>query len=1392
MKKPIVLSLAVLMALSAIGASPAAADRQAEQGQLKMQKVRNVFTSQSAPVAMATRKNNHGAPVKVASDFEGRKFIAAVIYADSWADMSITRVPYGLYELTVESDGVKKEAKYTEMSRDWMGGAIKRGHFYGIRNLNMFGSLTGVATSDIKIADWTKVSEYMSDDPSYDKLPTAMAYSAADGDVYGIFYNYDLTGLNTVRFNTRSLSAELIDRFPGKFNVVAMASAPDGYLYLINLDGDLYRFDATKSELKKIGNTGVNVSAYSQSMTWDSRSNSFVWAAVTPTFKGLYSVDPECGAATIIKRLSDGEQIVCLYPLDNDAAQGAPAAPVGLEWKFSSPGADNGSLSLRTPGAGKLTVRLDGKEMLSEVPVSANESKTISFDGLSNKTHHVSAVVKNDNGFSPIAESFQYVGLDEPLPVTDLVFSEDNGIAKLSWTAPSGGVEEGYINPDALYYTIVRIPDNVTVEDHWTSTSWQEQLPTGVRRYAYRVTPYNGAGKEGEPVLSNSIVYGNSYDMPYSEDFTSEGSFDVYTPIDGDGDGRSWSLNAYNKQITCSANSNGDSDDWVLTPKMNFEAGKIYRVTLHARNMWAGKPDNIAVGYCPGDKSGKDDIVRVKTVEINTPSMTLLDHYADFQVEQSGEYKIAIGLVTPQGQSDGGVFISPLKVDYLGLPSAPMAPADMTVIPDASRENKATVSFTAPTLTMDGKPLSGTLTANLYRDGDMSSPVVTASGIACGSDASVTDAGVPAAGNHTYTLRLANASGEGVPAVASAFIGIFAAPVEIPLVTADDVAFFTFIPVGFEESETDPEMHVATWGTPSLEVYHVNFSADKHEVYIASPLLRLDDESVYSLSFEHKSESFFDNSSSAKIDVMTGSEPKAESFTEKCFDYKLPAYTSSFSSQKGLIVAAKGGDRYIAFHIGGVSNGYLDYFLKNFTLTYEGSALAPDVVTDVEASSDLTSKITLKAPATDYAGRALKSLAKVEIYRNGSVMPVKTFENPEPGSALEWIDDNALLGKNSYFIVASNEYGRGNAVTVTSFIGFDSPEKVGDFAIVPEADNQHALVSWSAPRRGVNGGVIDEENLTYSLFRINTEATGNDDQIEVLLSGIRETSAIAPREASDRQTLNYYGVMAVTPQGVSEPVYDFTLLGKPYSLPFEESFADGQPETGLWLNCGNPNLGLQSMPTTDDILAYNGYEGESQDGDNGMLMFLNGGENEWLLPFCVLTPKVTVGSHMEPTVSFWLYKGNQSGDYSANPTLQIEASSDEVHYVDLGTVTWTETSPKWTRYEFPLTAFEGKEGTVIFRLTMTAGGYKDIVLLDTFRVDGHAGVGATAADKDSCKALGLKGAVLTRGASGRTVRMFTPDGKLIDSWPGDDRLHAASPGVYIIVIGDRPFKVAVR
>ena len=97
------------------------------------------------------------------SDFTNRTFGGALISADSWMDMWITEVPYGLYDFTVSADGISSNPTYTHMSADWMSGAVKRGRFYGIRNVNMMGALTGVVNSEIDMTEWAELRSEFAD-----------------------------------------------------------------------------------------------------------------------------------------------------------------------------------------------------------------------------------------------------------------------------------------------------------------------------------------------------------------------------------------------------------------------------------------------------------------------------------------------------------------------------------------------------------------------------------------------------------------------------------------------------------------------------------------------------------------------------------------------------------------------------------------------------------------------------------------------------------------------------------------------------------------------------------------------------------------------------------------------------------------------------------------------------------------------------------------------------------------------------------------------------------------------------------------------------------------------------------------------------------------------------
>ncbi len=1321
------------------------------------------------------------APVWVnAADFTNRQFGAALIYSDPWSNMQITEVPYGLYDFTIGTDGVTSAAKWTGMSENWMSGAVKRNRFYGIRNINMFGTLTGVATTVIEMNTYTQLSMTFADEPSFALLPSTMSYDFVTGDIYGVFYNADLTGQNWVRYNTLTLEPEIICPFNGRFNVVAMGTAADGKIYVINTDGDLYTVNRANSRVSLVGSTGVNVAAYTQAMAWDSESNTFLWIAVTTNGSALYSLNPAEPSAKLVKHLLNGEQTASLYFQTGNKAQGAPAAPSAPAWKFTSPGAADGNITMTVADAGTITVWLDGEAVKEDANVAAGSTVTIPFSGFDNRTHHVAAVVKNANGYSPVAESFQYVGYDVPLPVSDLKFTESNGTANLSWNAPAGGVEDGYIDPSKLYYKIYRLPDNVEVASRHTSVTFSETLPQTVRRYAYRVVACNGDAKMSEPATSNTVIYGESYDVPFTEDFSMDDPLETYTLVNAAEGSRGWSMNLNGSQPLL---ANGDRDNWILSPKIKLQSGTLYRLTVHMRNMWPTDPDWLTIGYANGNGSRIEDITTVKEIEVNTPSMTLLDHTVDFTVPADGEYKFGLGYTTPEGKG-GGVFIDRMSLDAVCKVTAPAAVTGLTVTPDPDRAPKATLAFTAPTKDIAGSNLSGKLTAMLYRDGK---PIGSKEGISTGTQATWIDETNPAPGNHTYAVRMKNASGEGADASADAFVGIFKAPFTDPLDTREALGYYSFKTLGFSDDPLNSAMQFPYWGDPCLEVSHDNQTEERHEMWVIFPYMEFDNETVYNISFERKHSVWGE----VKYEIVYGDSPEPEALNNKAFDIENPTGWDYERCEGLMVLTNNGGRKYAALHIVAPTKGYLYYYMRNLEIKSQGSSLAPNVVTELVATSDLTSKLSMKAPVIDYAGRTLSELDKVEVYRNGSALPVHTFTEPKPGELLEWTDNDAIQGSNSYFIVASNQNGRGNAVTVKSFIGYDVPVMPDGISIVPDADNQTATISWKRPERGVNGGVLNKDEMTFVLVRHFPNALNQDDQIKILKTGITGTNVTPEREPTDTQELLYYGIATVTPQGVSAPSIYFTILGKPYDLPFAEHFANGEASSSMWLNTGASNYGLQALPTNESTLDYNGYSATSQDGDKGMFLFLNGAYTENPIPFAVLSPKVSLANAVKPVLRLWLYKGNQSGNYETVPSLNIAASTDESTFVELAHEVWDQVSPKWVECIYPLDRFAGDPRALILQFVATAGGMNDVLLMDNLRIDEEASLDAIREDGGDCGAVGTRGGIVTRGADGCEVTVHTPAGTLVDAFTGNDTLRHYNTGIYIVSFKGQAFKVVV-
>ncbi|MDO9577986.1 MAG: carboxypeptidase regulatory-like domain-containing protein [Candidatus Cloacimonadales bacterium] len=101
-------------------------------------------------------------------------------------------------------------------------------------------------------------------------------------------------------------------------------------------------------------------------------------------------------------------------------------------------------------------------------------------------------------------------------------------------------------------------------------------------------------------------------------------------------------------------------------------------------------------------------------------------------------------------------------------PLAPGAPTNVTVTPNATGLLQATISWTCPTLQVNGDPLTDLDEMRVYRGEDL---IYTDTNPTIGAAGNYTDMSVPSAGQYTYKVVGSNDVGEGIPATVTVWVG---------------------------------------------------------------------------------------------------------------------------------------------------------------------------------------------------------------------------------------------------------------------------------------------------------------------------------------------------------------------------------------------------------------------------------------------------------------------------------------------------------------------------------------------------------------------------------------------------------------------------------------------
>ena len=161
-------------------------------------------------------------------------------------------------------------------------------------------------------------------------------------------------------------------------------------------------------------------------------------------------------------------------------------------------------------------------------------------------------------------------------------------------------------------------------------------------------------------------------------------------------------------------------------------------------------------------------------------------------------------------------------------------------------------------------------------------------------------------------------------------------------------------------------------------------------------------------------------------------------------------------------------------------------------------------------------------------------------------------------------DIYTVSGIGIYTAVAYNSGGRGKvSESVSIFVGEDIPKAPHNIKVLDELNAIH--LSWDKVSEfGVNGQFVNPDNVKYKIYDIIQEGDGSTQFKD-------ETSSMSyiVERATDKgnQDLLQFGVSAFSNSGESNiKISPAILIGKPYNLPFNESFGNKKFKYDMWLS----------------------------------------------------------------------------------------------------------------------------------------------------------------------------------------------------------------------------------
>ena len=558
------------------------------------------------------------------------KFVCGVVKADSW---TMDNNKEGIYEYDLAAGTLTKLTEERDVYQAPLGGAVyEDGKMKGIHFKAVWDDFDQTTTYmlyhvEYDMETWERTLGVTLGDMDRNYISSCgMAHDPVTGTNYGIFYNFNMSWqvvnrkLATIDFSTATPGRTILGT--ASLPMAAIACNDQGVLYGVSMDGYLCIIStenvgsSNEIEVLPLGDLGIdNISTNPSSMTYDKRLGRFYWSVVLDDQKCyLYEIDPSLGSvsATKLTQTPDNSWLVNLYVPEAQAADDAPAAVTGLTATFEG-ASTTGTVSFTAPttsytdepltGTLNYRVMANGTEVATgtvEPGAEATAQVTVQMGNV-----EIIVVVSNEAGDSPEAKLTVYVGAETPLAPTDVAFDYDfdTQLSLVIWTAPTLGINGQELDSDGLTYNVYRMPGDELVGEGVTDPSFTEEFaPETLAPYYYRVEAVHHT-MVGAAAESNKAVVGPALDVPYSNNFTTQASFDLLTVLDNNHDGVTWKWErSYSGggRATYYGSREMSGDEWLLSPPLNLTKGATYSITFDANTAVSNCVDYMDVAYGQG------------------------------------------------------------------------------------------------------------------------------------------------------------------------------------------------------------------------------------------------------------------------------------------------------------------------------------------------------------------------------------------------------------------------------------------------------------------------------------------------------------------------------------------------------------------------------------------------------------------------------------------------------------------------------------------------------------------------------------------------------------------------------------------------------------------------